>query len=418
MSYIHPIGTSPDPSTSFGEGSNQGDDGLQTAVASPSTPSGLQESIIQNSNTHLHHGGSSNNSSTTPSPSLNRNPRRLSPAESYEGLGPVDHDLDAFNENACDNPQSPSSSAGHAGRNLRRQAQVHQQPAQPTLSDVSNTSNSKVGSSSAVSPAGPLKIKCGELRKKQEDIQIHDDGPPRPPEASDVPQLSMKIVDPVQPVESCIILMHSLYNTEASLKGLVQKLRSKQPESAFILLRGLEPVDLADDGYHWADPNGMVDGGFINTSRVLLEDVIRDGLMAKCRFHPRDIVVLGHGQGGMAALAATATWNCVEFGGVVSLGGPTPAYVQLEPNIKAKTPTLIYGSPRGDITPTALQQIQENFSFTDRYDPPSGDDRVPLSDVELAPLLEFIAHRLRREEWKRQAVLSLGKNRCLLSSMI
>ena len=106
-------------------------------------------------------------------------------------------------------------------------------------------------------------------------------------------------------------------------------------------LRGLQPVALRNSGYHRADPNDTVDEGFINTSRVVLKDIIRDGLMAKCGFPPRDIVVLGHGQGGMAALATIACWNSIEFGGVVSFGGPMPGYAQLPSNVKAKSVALI-----------------------------------------------------------------------------
>ena len=219
----------------------------------------------------------------------------------------------------------------------------------------------------------------------------------------------MKIVNPVQPVESCIILLHNLADNEASLEEHVQTLKGKQPESAFILLRGLQPIEPGNSGYHWADANGTVDEGFINTSRVILGDIIQDGLMARCGFQPRDIVVLGHGQGGMAALAAIACWNCIEFGGVVSFGGPMPKYVQLPLNVKAKTPALIYGVARGDITPTVLRQIRKVFSFTNHHIPASEHDTVPLSDEEMAPLLEFFAHRLRREDGRRQTVISLGK---------
>lgn len=418
MSNSPPIDTSPDLPTTYHEDRIRAEDGLQPTAASPSTYSGAQHSTTPASSTNIRDEGSSNNVSTAPSPSLDRSRRRALPPERQEGIAPVDFAPHGFNEVTNEVTEGSTSLAGDTSDNSRLLGEAQQQPAQPTLSHVSDTSIIKGGNPRAISPAGWLKRQCEELRKKQEELKINIDGPSRAPVQADFPlALSMKIVNPVQPVESCIILLHNLANNEASLEEHVQILKGKQPESAFILLRGLQPIEPGNSGYHWADANGTVDEGFINTSRVILGDIIQDGLMAKCGFQPRDIVVLGHGQGGMAALAATACWNCIEFGGVVSFGGPIPGYVQLPLNVKAKTPALIYGVARGDITPTALQQIQTNFSFTDHHIPASEHDTVPLSDEEMAPLLEFFAHRLRREEWRRQAVISLGKKSPCLWNM-
>lgn len=414
MSYIHPIDTSPDLPITRDRHRVRGEDGFQTTTASPSTSPTARNPITPDSNTVIHYQGSSSNSFALPSPS-NRSRQRPSPlpspVEGQEGATPVGFAPTGHNEGLGGDVQSSSALAGYTNDDLRRLAEAQQQsPIRTTPSESPDTSIARGGSSRAISPAGLLKTQCEELRKKQEELQTNVHGPSRIPLQTDFPRaLSMQIVSPVQPVESCILLMHNLANNESSLEELVQALKNKQPESAFILLRGLQPVEPGNSGYHWADANAMVDEGFIKTSRVILEDVIQDGLMAKCGFQPRDIVILGHGQGGMAALAATACWNCIEFGGVVSLGGPMPGYVQLPFKVKAKTPVLIYGVARGDITPTALQQIQETFSFTDHHIPPREHDTLPEPN-EIAPLLEFFAHRLRREEWKRQAVISLGKD--------
>lgn len=419
MSNISPVDTSIDLQTSYNEDSTQEEDSLKRTAASPSTFPRPFKIIIPTSSTDLHHEGSSNNDPTATSPDLDRRRQRLSPTERQQGVEPVDYASNGSNEVTNEYHERSPSSASYGRNNFRQLAEAQQEPLQPTLSNSTNPSAHRGGNSRGISPAGWLKNQCEDLRRKQEEIQINIDGPSRTPVRDDFPPaLSMTIVGPDQPVESCIILMHHLGNSEASLGKLVHILKSKQPQSAFILLRGLQPIELGNSGYHWADANGTVDEGFIKTSRVLLEDIIRDGLMAKCSFNPRDIVVLGHGQGGMAALAATACWNCIEFGGVISFGGPMPGYVQLPLGIKAKTPALIYGATLGDITPTALQHIKDNFSFTDHHIPPSGHDTIPISDVELYPLLKFFAHRLGREEWKRQAVISFGKNHhCLQNSV-
>ena len=416
MSNIPPIDTSLDLPITYNQDHTTDEHSLQPSAASSSTFPGASKTINLTSSTDLHHEGSSNNDSTAQSPDLDRNRQRPLHKECQESAEPVDNAPNGFNEVTDEDYERSPSLAGYGSNNFRQRAGAQQEPVQQTLSDASNTSTHSGGNSRGISPAGWLKKQCEDLRRKQEDIQINIDGPSRTPVPADFPPaLSMKIISPDQPVESCIILMHNLADNEASLNQHVHILKSKQPQSAFVLLRGLQPIGLGNSGYHWADANGTVDEGFVKTSRVLLEDIIQDGLMAKCSFNPRDIVVLGHGQGGMAALAATACWNCIEFGGVISFGGPMPGYVQLPLGVKAKTPALIYGATHGAITPTALQHIKDNFSFVDHHTPPSGYDTIPISDMELVPLLEFFAHRLGREEWKRQAVISFGKNpHCLL----
>lgn len=410
MSNIPPIDTSLDLPITHNQDHTQDRESLQPTAASPSTSSGTSKYIKTTSSTELYHESSSNNDSTAQSTDLNRNRQRPLHTERQESIEPVTYAPNGFNEVTNEDYERSPSSAGYSDNNFRRLAAAQQEPIQSTLGDATNTSTYRRGNSRDISPAGWLKKQCDDLRRKQEDVQVNIDGPSRTPVPADFPPaLSMTIVSPDQPVESCIILMHNLANNEASLVKHVDTLKSKQPQSSFILLRGLQPIEPGNSGYHWADANGTVDEGFIKTSRVLLEDIIRDGLMAKCSFNPRDIVVLGHGQGGMAALAATACWNCIEFGGVISFGGPLPGYVQLPLGVKAKTPVLIYGATHGDITPTALQHIKDNFSFTDHHIPPSGHDTIPMSDVELHPLLKFFAHRLGREEWKRQAVISFGR---------
>ena len=402
MSNIPPIDTSLNLPIIFNENHSQDEDSLQPTAASPSTFPEASRNINPISGTDLHHEGSSNNDKNRQSPLH---------TERQESVESVDYAQNGFNEVTHEDYERSPSLAGNGSINFRQLAEAQQEPIQPTLSDATDTSTHRGGNSRGNSPTGWLKKQCEDLRRKQEEIQINIDGPSRTPVPADFPPaLSMTIVSPDQPVKSCIILVRGLANNEASLGKHVHALKSKQPQSAFILLRGLQPIEPGNSGYHWADANGTVDEGFIKTSRVLLEDIIRDGLMAKCSFNPRDIVVLGHGQGGMAALAATACWNCIEFGGVISFGGPMPGYAQLPLGIKAKTPALIYGATHGDITPTALQHIKDNFSFIDHHIPPSGQDTIPISDVELIQLLKFFAHRLGREEWKRQAVISFGKN--------
>lgn len=254
------------------------------------------------------------------------------------------------------------------------------------------------------------------LRRSQHNLPPTPDNLPRIPTKADfLPHISMTIYpddlnDPVDdPVEHIIIYLHQFGGDEKSLGRLARKLRGKLPRSAYILLRGIEPVSPGHNGYSWADLPSQRNEGFLNINQSLLVDVIQNGLISRCNFKPKNIMVLGHCQGGMAALATVATWDQVEFGGVISIGGPLPTYVQLPVAVKAKTPALILRAALGDVHPSALQRIRETFENVDSETRPGAHDTIPEKLEELRPILDFFAHRFHREEWNKQAIVSFGE---------
>ena len=239
---------------------------------------------------------------------------------------------------------------------------------------------------------------------------LNIDGPPRFPEKGDFPSsVTVGLLEPDVDAEAhhCVVLLHSYGSNEKALRNVARKLQKNQKDSAFILLRGITPVQGDEDCYHWADQDGAINEGFLAASWLILSTVIKDTLIAKCHFRPREILILGKTQGGMAALAAAAAWGKIELEGVVSLGGPLPAYSQLPDIIKARTPALILGGALGNVTATALQQIQDNFTYVDSDLQPRVDDEIPEAAV-IERLRAFFAHRLGREEWKKQAIISFG----------
>lgn len=263
-----------------------------------------------------------------------------------------------------------------------------------------------------------LRNEFGRLRSKQKTFvpsNIHVNR--RLPRQTDFPpSVSLEILQPVtdDQIEKVVIVLHTIGGSERSLENFSRKIQLHYPESAFLLIRGQEAVHIGNSGYHWADPGGPSDGTFFTACRVLLLDVVKRGLIAKCGFSARDIIVLGHGHGGMAALAATAAWETVEFAGVVSIGGPMPDCAQLSSNgTKSKTPALALSGIEGDINPVALRRLQKTFCRVTHNIRLTSHDRIPESSEEmtllLEPLLCFFAHRLRREEWTKQAILSLGE---------
>ena len=114
----------------------------------------------------------------------------------------------------------------------------------------------------------------------------------------------------------------------------------------------------------------------------------------------------------MAALVAAACWETVEYAGVISIGGPMPDCAHLFQGNKARTPVLVLGGPQGNINPATLERMQKTFCHVTHDLRLRSQDAVPEApkDMEclIEPLLDFLSHRLRRDEWTKQAVLSLG----------
>ena len=303
----------------------------------------------------------------------------------------------------------PGNVSESAGNCLQQLVEAQHRPLTPHLTTSTNPSSPITNTSRAVSPAERLRQELEELRQRQESARIIIEGSPRTPQRTDFPpSLSMSIVAPTtEPeVEHCVVLLHQSTGNEESLGDLAKSLRRSLPESAFVLIRGLQAVRGGNSGYHWADAAG--EATFIQTSTVILDQVIKDVLMSKCRFHPQNIVILGYGEGGMAALAAAASWQGFELGGVVSIGGPIPNYVQMEPGVRAKTPALIIGGALGEINAAALQVVQESFIYINTDIRKGEHDLIPETQEQLKPLWDFLAHRLRREEWNKRAVISFG----------
>jgi predicted esterase len=103
-------------------------------------------------------------------------------------------------------------------------------------------------------------------------------------------------------------------------------------------------------GYQWGDDlvmdqsNGELDmdAGFKAATRLILESVIRDGLIGKCGYKAREIMIFGFAQGGMAGLQAAAELEGNELGGVVSIGSGLSLSLPLKAlEKKSKTPVLV-----------------------------------------------------------------------------
>jgi predicted esterase len=228
---------------------------------------------------------------------------------------------------------------------------------------------------------------------------------PRLPTKSDFPSsLTLDIIPPSsgQPI-NILILLHGLGDAKNSFSQLGKNLNL--PETACLSIQGPNPIPLIFTGsdtpaFHWGDDvlvderQGEIelDAGFKTIQKILLEDVIKEGLMQKCGYPPRNILFLGFGQGGMVALHIAATSE-LEFGGVVSIGGRLPSQ---SVSGEHKTPVLVLGGSRSSqVTRSAVDGLKDKFGDVEYVKWEKGEDSMPRSREEMLPIMRFFARRLR-----------------------
>jgi len=84
----------------------------------------------------------------------------------------------------------------------------------------------------------------------------------------------------------------------------------KLPQTVCISVRGINALPFQETSFHWCDDvifdsstSGLdPDGGFKSSNDFVIHKIVEGALIGKCGYEPRDIVFLGFGQGGMAAL--------------------------------------------------------------------------------------------------------------------
>ena len=196
-------------------------------------------------------------------------------------------------------------------------------------------------------------------------------------------------------------------------------------------------------GFHWGDDiifdsndGGLdPDAGF-KLSTAMLKGIVEEDVLGKCGFKGREVVVLGFGQGGMAALSLAgrscstdavllrpATDACVvaihqlpksikeeaELGGIISIGGALPAEAPAALVNKCKTPILVCaGSSDSIVTPSVEEKLKHVFESVEvkRYRRPG--DSMPRNRDEMMPIMQFFARRLRSRKGVPEGSVEIG----------
>lgn len=152
-----------------------------------------------------------------------------------------------------------------------------------------------------------------------------------------------------------------------------------------------------------------MDAGLTRSTKTLVSDVVRGTLVQKCGYALREIMVLGFGQGGMAALAiareiglkGTSNVGSGEVGalsGVISIGAPYPLSGSRVGD-KNRTPVLLVaGRDSVAVSDEAVRRTKQVFEFVEVSRYARKGDGMPSSREEMLPVMQFFARRLRSRQ--------------------
>jgi predicted esterase len=205
-----------------------------------------------------------------------------------------------------------------------------------------------------------------------------------------------------QPATNILILLHGLGDTNASFTKLGQQLNL--PETACLAVQAPNGMLLDIGGFNWGDDLVVdqstgeldMDTGFKAGTRLLLDRVIREGLVDKCGYKAREIMIFGFAQGAMAGLQAAAEFDDNELGGVVSIGGALSHSLPLKAlDKKSKTPVLVCrASKNSKVTDSAVSKLKDVFEHVEVKDWKKNGDGMMSNREEMFPIMQFFARRL------------------------
>ncbi|KAF2703439.1 alpha/beta-hydrolase [Pleomassaria siparia CBS 279.74] len=200
-----------------------------------------------------------------------------------------------------------------------------------------------------------------------------------------------------------LILLHGLGDTNASFTKLGQQLNL--PETACIAVQAPMPLPFDLGGFHWGDDmvfdqnTGEMDSdtGFKTSTTIVLDSIIRQGLIGKCGYKAREIIIYGFAQGGMVGLQAAAGLEGEELGGVVSIGGALSLSLPLKAlDKKSRTPILVCKASKGSaVSDSATLKLKDAFEFVEIKEWKKNGDGMPSNREEMLPIMQFFSRRLR-----------------------
>jgi predicted esterase len=235
------------------------------------------------------------------------------------------------------------------------------------------------------------------ITARKSGCRLHGDSP-----ATAAQPLTLIAPSTHQPT-NVLILLHGLGDTNTSFTKLGQQLNL--PETACISVQAPMPLPFELGGFHWGDDMVFdqntgemdIDTGFKTSTMIVMDSIIRKGLVDKCGYKPREIVIFGFGQGGIVGLQVAAELEGEELGGVVSIGGALSLSLPLRAlEKKSRTPVLVCKASKGSvISDSAVSRLKDAFEFVELKEWKKNGDGMPSSREEMLPIMQFFARRLR-----------------------
>lgn len=255
---------------------------------------------------------------------------------------------------------------------------------------------------------------------KEREIALDGDRLPRSPVKDDFPRdMQVDIFPSEMEVKHAVVLFHPPSDLAESIERWAREIGNRYPEATIIAMRGFNPMKTIDGIDHSSFEL------FVSMAEDYLASLINSVLISTCGFPPRDIYLLGYGQGGTITLTMAAICPDVELGGVVSIEGSAPlgALTALEtlPSISAplgssskkrispnkiRTPALLIRGRSRVLDSLAIAKIESNFDTIETCISDTINRATPHDSKTKEALYDFLGHRLGREEWNRPAVLT------------
>lgn len=240
---------------------------------------------------------------------------------------------------------------------------------------------------------------------------------PRLPTLSDFPpsiHLTITLPPPASPqLTNVLILLHGLGDTSAPFTYLARQLAL--PETTCLSLQAPTPLPFEIGGFHWGEDiafdqatgNLDIDTDFTKAIKILKDDIIENGLVTKCGYKLREIMILGLGQGAMIAFDAAASTPETELGGIISVGGPLPSSWTQAKDLT--TPVLVLGGSSDTlITRTALNNLKAAFQNVEYHKWNRAGDSMPRNREEMLPIMRFFARRLKSRKGVPEGSVEIG----------
>jgi predicted esterase len=222
--------------------------------------------------------------------------------------------------------------------------------------------------------------------------------------------------NPQRTPTNVVLFLHGLGDTAASFSAFPRALNL--PETLCVSLQAPTPLPFDLGGFHWGDDilfdqsSGAMDfdAGFGRASKMIAE-VVKDILAQKCGYNAKEIMLFGFGQGGMAALAAATTIE-TELAGIMSIGGPVPASINLpkDKDSRSRSPVLVLGGSSQSLVgrPAIMEKFKETFENVQYHKWNRVGDSMPRNRDEMLPIMQFFARRLRSRQGVPEGSIEIG----------